>query len=50
MAQLAYPERFSDVDLVQDVRDYYQTLYGIELTDEQINNMYHPDSAAGSWK
>ena len=50
MAQLAYPERFSDVDLVHDVRDYYQTLYGIELTDEQINNMYHPDSAAGSWK
>ena len=50
LAQLAYPELFGDIDLIQDVRDYYKTLYGIDLTDEQINAMYHPDRAAGSWK
>lgn len=50
LAQIAYPELFADIDLTADVREYYNTLYGIELTDEQINNMYHPDSAAGSWK
>ena len=50
LAQLAYPEIFSDIDLVKDVRDYYKTLYDVDLTDEQIDAMYHPDSAAGSWK
>ena len=50
LAQLAYPEIFSDIDLVKDIRDYYKTLYDVDLTDEQIDAMYHPDSAAGSWK
>ena len=50
LAQLAYPEIFSDIDLTRDVRDYYKTLYGVDLTDAQIDAMYHPDSAAGSWK
>lgn len=50
LAQLAYPELFQDIDLTQDVRNYYKTLYGIDLTDGQIENMYHPGSAAGSWK
>ncbi len=50
LAQIAYPEIFSDIDLTKDVREYYKTLYGVDLTDEQIEAMYHPDRAAGSWK
>ena len=50
MAGLLYPDLFPEFDLTSDVRAYYQDLYGVELTDEQIEAMYHPSSAAGSWK
>ena len=50
MASLLYPELFPEFDLAEDVRAYYKDLYGVELTDEQIEAMYHPSSAAGSWK
>ena len=50
LAQIAYPDLFADIDLTADVRSYYMTLYGTDLTDEQIEAMYHPDRAAGSWK
>lgn len=50
MAVNLYPELFPEFDLAEDVRAYYNDLYGVELTDEQIEAMYHPSSAAGSWK
>lgn len=50
MATILYPELFPEFDLAADVRAYYNDLYGVELTDEQIEAMYHPSSAAGSWK
>lgn len=31
----------------KDVKDYYKELYGIDLKDEQIEQMYHPNRAAG---
>lgn len=46
MAQKVYPELFEDIDINAEVRDYYQQLYGIQLTDEQIEKMYHPSSDA----
>ena len=50
LAVTLYPELFPEFDLAADVRAYYADLYGVELTDEQIEAMYHPASAAGSWK
>jgi iron complex transport system substrate-binding protein len=50
LATILYPELFPEFDLTADVRAYYSDLYGVELTDEQIEAMYHPASAAGSWK
>ena len=50
MALTLYPELFPEFDLTEDVRAYYQDLYGVELTDEQIQAMYHPSSAAGNWQ
>lgn len=50
LATLLYPELFPEFDLTADVRAYYNDLYGVELTDGQIEAMYHPASAAGSWK
>lgn len=47
LAQAVYPELFSDIDVKSDVKDYYETLYGITLTDAQIDAMYTPNSAAG---
>ncbi len=45
MAQKVYPDLFEDVDMTAEVRDYYQELYGVALTDEQIGRMYNPASA-----
>ena len=50
LAVILYSELFPEFDLAEDVRSYYNDLYGVELTDEQIEAMYHPSSAAGSWK
>ena len=50
LAQAVYPEIFSDYNVSDDVRSYYQQLYGISLSDEQIEKMYTPNAAAGSIK
>ena len=50
MAGLLYPDLFPEFDLTADVKAYYNDLYGVDLTDEQVEAMYHPSSAAGSWK
>lgn len=47
LAQAVYPEIFSSYDVKSDVKDYYKTLYGITLTDAQVEDMYTPNSAAG---
>ena len=44
MAQKVYPDLFSDIDIAQEVKKYYQELYGIELTDEQVERMYNPST------
>ncbi len=50
LAQAVYPEIFASYDVQEDVKDYYQNLYGITLTDTQVQAMYTPNSAAGSLK
>ena len=50
LATILYPDLFPEFNLTEDVRAYYKDLYGVELTDEQIEKMYHPNSEAGSWK
>ena len=42
MAKTIYPERFADVDLKKEVKTYYQKLYGVSLTDEQVAGMFEP--------
>lgn len=41
MAQKAYPELFTDMDLTQRVKEYYNEMYSISLTEEQIERMYN---------
>lgn len=47
MAKTVYPDLFADIDITAEVRDYYEELYGVSLTDEQIDRMYNPSSAGG---
>ncbi|MBR5429315.1 MAG: ABC transporter substrate-binding protein, partial [Firmicutes bacterium] len=35
LAQTVYPDLFSDIDLTAEVKDYYQNVFSVELTDEQ---------------
>ncbi len=49
LAQAVYPDLFSDVDVASDVKDYYNKLFGVTLTDDQISAMYTPNRDAGSW-
>ena len=48
MAKTAYPELFSDIDITEEAKSYYQEVFGIELTDEQVENIFNPSVNAGS--
>lgn len=46
MAKRVYPERFADIDLEKAVKDYYQEVFGVALTDAQVSKMFKPDAAS----
>lgn len=46
MAQKIYPELFTDINLIQRVKDYYMDMYSVKLTDSQIERMYNQTSAS----
>ena len=46
MAQMNQPELFADVDMEEEVRAYYNEFYHVELTDEEIDQIFHPASEA----
>ena len=46
MAQMNQPELFADVDMEEEVRSYYNEFYHVELTDEGIDQIFHPASEA----
>ena len=47
MAKTLHPERFADVDLKAETKRFYKTVFGTELTDEQVERIYRPAKAAG---
>lgn len=46
MAKTVYPALFEDVDVVQEAKDYYQEVFDVQLTDEQIESIFTPSAAA----
>ena len=48
-AKTVYPELFEDINIEDVTKDYYKDYHNIDMTDEQIKNMYNPsrDSANG---
>lgn len=47
LAKAAYPETFEDVNITEYTKEYYKTVFGIELTDEQADSIFTPDPNAG---
>ena len=47
MAKTAYPEKFEDIDVIAQAKDYYKEVFGIELTDEQAQSIFAPVQSAG---
>jgi len=39
MAKIAYPERFADISMKDEVKKFYQEIFSYELTDEQIDKI-----------
>ena len=35
-------DRFSDIDMDAEIKEYYSRFYGIELTDEDLEKLYNP--------
>ncbi|MDO5115384.1 MAG: ABC transporter substrate-binding protein [Synergistaceae bacterium] len=48
MAQKVYPQLFKDVDMKKETRGYYKKLYGITLSDGQIERMYNQGRASAA--
>lgn len=41
-AKTMYPELFEDINIEEVTKSYFKDYYNVELTDEQVENMYHP--------
>jgi iron complex transport system substrate-binding protein len=37
LAKIAYPERFEDIDMVREIKNFYREIMSFDLTDEQVN-------------
>ena len=46
MAQKLYPELFEDIDMDQEIKDYFDRFYGVTLTDEDLDVLYNPPADA----
>ena len=46
VAKTVYPERFSEVDLEAEIRQYYRQYYGMELTQRDLDTLFNPPREA----
>ncbi|WP_437887954.1 ABC transporter substrate-binding protein [Phytobacter sp. V91] len=42
LAKALYPERFTDIDMAKETRDFYRIFFGLHLTDSQISEILQP--------
>ena len=47
-AKKMYPEKFEDVDMDKEVKEYYSQFYDIELTDEDVHTIFNPSREAAN--
>ena len=46
LAKTVYPELFEDIDVTVKAKEYYKDIFGIELSDEQVESIFAPSSSA----
>ena len=42
LARTLYADRFTDINMVNETRDFYRTFYHYKLTDEEANTFLNP--------
>lgn len=42
MAKKIYPERFADIDLNKEVKAWYKDVFGVDITDADVEGMFNP--------
>lgn len=42
MAQIFYPELFSNIDIKNEIKDFYSKYYNLNITDVEINQILNP--------
>ncbi|MDR0648478.1 MAG: ABC transporter substrate-binding protein [Synergistaceae bacterium] len=42
------PDLFKDIDIEKEVRDYYKRFYGVDLTKENLYQIFHPSREAAN--
>lgn len=47
IAKTVYPDLFSDIDITRKTIEYYETVFGVKLTDKQAESIFSPASDAG---
>ena len=48
LAKCAYPEKFADIDMIEETIKYYKEVFGVELTKEQAESIFDPSSDAAA--
>ncbi|HEY1845876.1 MAG TPA: ABC transporter substrate-binding protein [Buttiauxella sp.] len=43
LAKTLYPDRFADIDMRKETREFYRQFFGIALTDEQLSAVLSPE-------
>jgi iron complex transport system substrate-binding protein len=46
MAKQNHPDLFADINMDEEIKSYYRRFYHLELSDEDLNQIYHPSSEA----
>ena len=51
-AKTIQPELFKDVDMDQELKNYFKQYYNFDLNDEELQKIYNPprEAAGNSWK
>lgn len=48
MAKTMYPEIFADLDMDQEVKDYFKEFFSYEVSDEDVKAIFNPDRDAAA--
>lgn len=49
MAKTAYPDKFADINIITETKDYYKKVFNVELTTQQAERIFNPSSKASAY-